>query len=129
MDAAQPIQSYAQLVQVLRERISEIGTTYANIDVLSGMSDRYLSHILGPKPDKRFGPLSLFCVLPAVAMRLMLVPDDDALARLKTRSDWAPLRRPGPRFRPSRTGRNGPAPTPHRSRRRGRPPINGHAST
>lgn len=128
MDAL-PIDSYARLVAACRDRLCELNITLPVIDAVAGLPSRYASHLLGQWPDKSMGALSLFPVLQALGLRLRLEPDDAALARLRARSDWVEMVRHGPRYRPSRTGHNGPAPKRRRNRRRrsGRP-SNGAAN-
>ncbi len=101
MDAAQPIESYARLVVVLRDRVEEIGTTFAGVDQLAGLSDRYAQKLLGHEPIKRMGAISLFPVLQALGLKLLLVPiDPPALAKLQRHALWESVRRNGPRYRP-----------------------------
>ena len=121
MDAT-PIESYARLVEALRDRLCEVGTTFAGVDQLAGLPERYSQKLLGHEPVKGMGAISLFPILQALGLRLLLVPDPPALVKLQGHALWASLRRPGPRYRPS--------PKPRRKGGRpGRPPINGHAST
>jgi hypothetical protein len=119
---ATPIESYARLVVALRDRLCEIGTTFAGVDQLAGLPDRYAQKLLGHEPMKRMGAISLFPVLQALGLKLLLAPvDPPALAKLQAHALWEPLRRRGPRYRPS-NGRHGPAPKPHKSRRSRRGP-------
>lgn len=124
---ATPIDSYARLVVALRDRLCEIGTTFAGVDQLAGLPDRYAQKLIGHQPVKRMGAISLFPVLQALGLRLLLAPvDPPELAKLQAHSLWASLERKGPRFRPT-NGRHGPPPKPRRSRRRAGRPSNGAA--
>lgn len=118
MAAAQPIEvsSYARLVSLLRARVSEVQTTFAGVDSLAGLPDRYAQKLLGHEPVKGMGAISLFPILQCLGLRLVLVPDPPALAKLQSHALWASLRRPGPRYRPS-----------PRKRRRSSAAPNGHA--
>jgi hypothetical protein len=100
MDAT-PIQinSYDMLITTLRDRICQVGTTFAGVDQIAGLCDHYASKVLRPKAAKGLGPTSLFCILGALGLKLALIPDDAAIAKLKRRSDWQPIRRNGPRYR------------------------------
>jgi hypothetical protein len=126
--AAPPIEieSYARLVEALRDRVCEVGTTFAGVDQLAGLPDRYAQKLLGHDPIKSMGAISMFPILAALGLRLLLVPDPPALEKLQAHSLWASLRRPGPRYRPSH-GRHGPAPKPRGRRRRPGRPSNGAA--
>jgi hypothetical protein len=117
---ATPIESYARLIDVLRARLCELNITLPVVDQVAGLPARYSSKLLAPWPCKSMGALSLFLVLQALGLRLLLVPDDEALARLRARSDWVEMVRRGPRFRPIKNfGYHGPS--RKRRRRRGRP--------
>jgi hypothetical protein len=133
MDAA-PIEvgSYARLVEELRDRLCEIGTTFAGVDQLAGLPDRYAQKLLGHEPVRSMGAISLFPVLQALGLRLLLAPvDPPALAKLQAHALWASLRRHGPRYRPT-NGRHGPPRKSRRHHRRGRPngaACNGHQTS
>jgi hypothetical protein len=127
MDAT-PIESYARLVVALRDRLCELNITLPVVDQVAGLPARYSSKLLAQWPCKGMGAISLFPILQALGLRLRLEPDDEGLAKLRTRSDWVEMARNGPRYRPSYSGRHGPAPKPRPSRRRpGRaaPPSSG----
>jgi hypothetical protein len=128
MDAT-PIDSYARLVVALRDRLCEIGTTFAGVDQLAGLPDRYAQKLLGHEPVKGMGAISMFPILQALGLKLLLAPvDPPALAKLQAHALWASLRRHGSRYRPTKNGRHGPAPKPRRNRRRPRGrPSNGAA--
>jgi hypothetical protein len=125
MDAT-PIESYARLVAALRDRLCELNITLPVVDHVAGLPARYASKLLGQRPRSSMGAISLFPILQALGLRLRLEPDDAALARLRTRSDWIEMIRCGPRYRPS-PGRHGPARKPRRKRGRPRRPSNGAA--
>ena len=103
MDAAGAItvENYDELIALLRWRICEVNMTPAGVDHLAGLSDRYASMVLRRNGTKHLGPISLFPIIQALGLRL-IVPDDAALAKLRRRSDWISMRRAGPRYRPRR---------------------------
>jgi hypothetical protein len=119
MDAA-PIEvgSYSQLIELLRHRVEELGITLDTIDEVGGLASRYASKLLCNPPVKSMGAMSLFAVLGALGLRLQLCSDGTAIERLRRREEWLLMVRRGPRYRPSRTGHNGPAPKGRRNRRR-----------
>jgi hypothetical protein len=115
------IESYARLVSALRDRLCELNITLPVVDQVAGLPARYSSKLLGQWPCKSMGAISLFPILAALGLRLRLEPDDDGLAKLRTRSDWLEMIRPGPRYRPPLNGRNGPRRKSRKGRRsRGR---------
>jgi hypothetical protein len=93
------ITGYDQLITVLRQRVVELNTTFDCINQIAGLTDRYLAQLLRPKAAKSIGPVSLFPILGALGLKLQLVPDADATAKLKRRSDWRAIKRNGPRYR------------------------------
>jgi hypothetical protein len=105
MDAspAKPIESYDDLVQALRSRVAEVNTTFAGLDLLAGLPSNYASKLLAEQPIRGMTAFTLMCLINALGLRLLLVPDADALAKLRLRSDWAPMVRPGPRYRPRKS--------------------------
>jgi len=100
MDA--PITNYAELVQALLKRVDEAGTTFSGLDVVAGLPDRHAAAVLAPLGRKCVNAAHLLFIIQALGLKLQLVPDDEALARLRQRSDWHELRRSGPRYRPPR---------------------------
>ena len=102
MDAAPAklIESYDELVQVLRNRVCELGIILDTVDAVAGLAPRYASKLLSPAPVKHFGAVSLFPVLAALGLRMRIEPDHEAIERLSKRSDWYLLIRKGSRYRP-----------------------------
>jgi hypothetical protein len=78
-----PIDSYAQLIAVLRDRVSELNVVLDTVDRIGGLPERYASKLLAPWPGKGLGALSLFPVIQALGLRLRLEPDDALLAKLR----------------------------------------------
>jgi hypothetical protein len=118
MDAAQPVGDYLDLVRILRSRVAEVNSTFENIDTLAGLSRSYTGKLLCDPPLKGMGIMSLFALLGALALRIKVEPDDEALAQLQARQSWTEMIRHGPRYRPARNGHNGPRGKRRRSRGR-----------
>jgi hypothetical protein len=129
MDAAQPVDDYLALVRILRLRCAAINSTFANTDITAGLSGGYSGKLLCDPPLKGMGIMSLFALLGALALRLKVEPDDEALARLRTRQSWTEMVRHGPRYRKPLNGHNGPRAKPRRSHRRPGRPSNGAGQT
>jgi hypothetical protein len=87
------IQSYDQLIQIVRARVDELGTTIDAVGERAGLADRYLPKVLGPARRKGFGPMSLMTVLQAVGLSLVVVQNPDDLERIKARLPPRKLRR------------------------------------
>jgi hypothetical protein len=85
MRALAVIKNYNDLHTALRERVKQLGTTYECIDDLSGLPQRYANKVLSPSQMKGLGRLSLGCMLGATGVKLIMVEDKEALARIRTR--------------------------------------------
>jgi hypothetical protein len=99
--AAKPIETYGELIQALRDRLCEVNTPLAGVDHLAGLPDRHAAAVLAPHPRKAMNAIHLLWIAQSLGLRVMLVADDEALARLRRRSDWHEMVRSGPRWRPS----------------------------
>jgi hypothetical protein len=94
-EAIEPIAvvtEYAGLVTALRQRIVELGTHMEAVDEVAGLPLRYTSKLMSANNQTSLGRVSLGPLLGALALKLAVVPDDDALASLRHR-----LRQRGPR--------------------------------
>ena len=81
------IASYRDLHAALRQRIAELGISFATVDAIGGLQDGYAAKLLGPNPQRamRFDNHSLDFVLGVLGVTLRLVEDPEALARVKSR--------------------------------------------
>jgi hypothetical protein len=82
---ATDIHSYGELLDVLRDRMRELDVTFETIDHVSGLQARYTQKLLGGVPSKRFGDLSLGCILQSLGVKLVAIEDAEALARVRDR--------------------------------------------
>jgi hypothetical protein len=90
---------YAQFVKLARDRIVELGITYATVDEICGFPDRYTAILLSG--GKRMSVWSFFTLTRALALLPMFGHDAPQLERLKHRSSWTPRRtRPPAQRRP-----------------------------
>lgn len=65
--------------------MAQLSITYETLDAVAGLQSNYSSHILGPNPSKRFGPMSLTAVMGALGMKFIAVEDPEAFARVRPR--------------------------------------------
>jgi hypothetical protein len=76
---------YLGLVAALRERAEQrrIALTGESVAAAAGIPTYYLAKLLSPSknPMRRFGIISLGPVLGVLAVKLLVVPDDEAAAR------------------------------------------------
>ena len=73
------ITNYADLIAALRARADEIGATRLQIDAASGLPEGYAGKLFGPSKMRCLGKISLGPVLGALGLKLVAVPDDQAL--------------------------------------------------
>jgi hypothetical protein len=83
----QPIEarSYDQLLDALRQRVAELAITGATLDEVAGLSDRYGQKLIGKRPTKYLGRMSLGAVLGALGLKLTVSVDEEAFRRVRHR--------------------------------------------
>jgi hypothetical protein len=86
------IGSYRDLVMALRRRVVELDTTVSGLDDVTGLPDGYCTKILSLSGTRYLGPLSLGLILKSLGVKLALVVDDEALAKMR---DRLPVRQRG----------------------------------
>jgi hypothetical protein len=79
------VTDYAQLLDVIMRRMAELSVPYDVLDETAGLPARYSQKILGLNPCKRFGEISLGCILGALGLRLVVMPDPEALHKVERR--------------------------------------------
>jgi hypothetical protein len=77
------VTDYNGLVAALRRRIIELDTSLEAVDEVAGLPARYTSKALGR--TRGLGRTSLGPLLGALAVKLAVVPDNEALARIRHR--------------------------------------------
>jgi hypothetical protein len=97
------VDDYHGFVAALRTRIAELGTTCTAVDELAGIPDGYLSKCLVPTKDidpmltaRAFGRHSLGPILGALGLKLAVIVDEEATAKIRPRlapSRWPAKRR------------------------------------
>jgi hypothetical protein len=76
---------YASLVAVLRARKEALNISFECIDAVSGVCSGYAAKLLGPTPCKSLGTMSLGAILQTLGLKLLIVEDVAALARVQSR--------------------------------------------
>jgi hypothetical protein len=91
------VENQDELRALIRDRITELNTTYAAVGALAGLSDDHLAKLLAPTRIRKFGAQSLPLVLQALALRMVRIEliEDDAMAA-KMRPRWTQRRRQRP---------------------------------
>jgi hypothetical protein len=85
------IQSYDDLHRALRERAAELQTTRLALDHLSGLQTGYVSKLLAPSPIRRLGPESMGPLMVVLGVRMIMVEDVEAMARIVPRLEQRKL--------------------------------------
>jgi hypothetical protein len=77
--------SYSELLNCIRRRKDELNVSFEILDAVSGLQSGYSAKLLSPRPVKRLGEVSLAALLGALGLRLVIEPDDAALAKVRRR--------------------------------------------
>jgi hypothetical protein len=79
------VTDYLGLVAALRRRIVELGTGMESVDAVAGLPARYTSKLLSRNNKTSLGQTSMGPILGALGLKLAVLPDDEALARIRHR--------------------------------------------
>jgi hypothetical protein len=70
------INDYESLIEVCRQRATELAISREGIDVLSGCAPGFAGKILGHRQAKKLGPTTLKPILQALGLKLLVIEDD-----------------------------------------------------
>jgi hypothetical protein len=76
------VTDYLGLVTALRRRIVELGTGMESVDAVAGLPARYTSKLLSRNHRTSLGQTSMGPILGALGLKLAVLPDDEALAKV-----------------------------------------------
>lgn len=76
---------YDGLIAAIRNRAAELQVAGETLDEIVGLPNRYCAKLIGPKPIRRLGAISLGPILGALALKLIVVEDSEALRRVAGR--------------------------------------------
>jgi hypothetical protein len=79
------VTDYLGLVTALRRRIVELGTGMESVDAVAGLPARYTSKLLSRNYKTSLGQTSTGPILGALGLKLAVLPDDEALAKIRHR--------------------------------------------
>jgi len=88
------VNDYNSLLEAIRARIRSLDTTNSAIEEMSGLPNRYLGKVVGPRRTRHFGQ-GLFYVLHALGLRLALIEDRELVKKYRDHLE--------PRYRPRHT--------------------------
>jgi hypothetical protein len=91
--AAQPfcrqVNDYSGLVNACRDRSEQMELSRLELDAQAGLCDGHSDKILRPRPEKKFGIMSLGAILQTLGLILVIV--EDPVARDKTLARRTPF--------------------------------------
>jgi hypothetical protein len=76
---------YLELIDVFRLRADQLHLAGELIDEVAGLPARYCSKLFGRRQIRRVGMISLGPLLGALGIKLVIVEDQEALARVRNR--------------------------------------------
>lgn len=79
------VRDYGELMAGLRARADALKTNRRTLDEIAGLTPGHSSKLLAPVPIKNFGPDTIGPMLGALGLKLLIVEDVEALARLTKR--------------------------------------------
>jgi len=81
------VTDYPSMMRILRERANDLHINRSGEETakLSGLPDRYLSKLLGPRPVRRIGMRSMGAVLGVLQIKFIAVVDEEAVRRYGNR--------------------------------------------
>jgi hypothetical protein len=77
--------SYEQMLEALRARVTELNVSGEAAEAYCGLPRGYFSKLIGAHPVRRLGMTSFEPVLAGLGLRLLVIEDPQATARLKSR--------------------------------------------
>jgi hypothetical protein len=79
------VSSYGELILCLRQRAEALGVSNMTLDEAAGLTSGHAGKLLSSRPHRALGPISLGLMLEALGLRLVVVEDEEALARMRPR--------------------------------------------
>jgi hypothetical protein len=76
---------YSGLIAALRDRCEALNVSNAMLDEVAGLPSGYVGHVLGVRPSRQLGRLSLGLVLGALGVKLIVAEDPEVLERVRGR--------------------------------------------
>jgi hypothetical protein len=77
--------SYAGMLEAIRERVNELQIHGERFDAFVGLPDGYMSKLVGANPIRRLGMTSFAPILNGLGLKCQFVEDQKATERLKSR--------------------------------------------
>jgi hypothetical protein len=84
----------AALLGAIRQRIDELGITHQTLEAISGVTDGYVSKVLGNPPQKRIQLYTVLLLIEALGLEIRLFERPDLVERYRHRYVKRKLARP-----------------------------------
>ncbi|MGV7215898.1 hypothetical protein [Bradyrhizobium sp. UFLA05-112] len=81
----QPAGSYDEFVDLFGDVRVARGLSCERVDDICGLTRGHTNKVLGPRREKRLSPMLIDTYLPAFGIRLAVVDDPEAIARMQGR--------------------------------------------
>jgi hypothetical protein len=82
--------SYAELCDAFVARMVELNVQHLALDHRCGLASGYTGKLLGPKPPKRYGPMSFDLHLQALGLALVVIPDPERQPLISDTREFMP---------------------------------------
>jgi hypothetical protein len=76
---------YGGMLAAVRARVKELQVAGAAFDQYAGLPDKYLSKLIGERPVRRIGMMSMGPLFAALGVSCVMLEDPAATARIKNR--------------------------------------------
>lgn len=77
-----PVRSYHDLHEIMRAQAERLNVSRVTIDELANLTPGYAAKLLAPNPIKHLGEETFASVLPALAIKLIAVVDEQSLEQI-----------------------------------------------
>jgi hypothetical protein len=84
----------AELLAAIRQRIDELGITHQTLEAISGVTDGYISKVVGSPPQKRISIYTVLLLIEALGLEVRLFERPDLVERYRHRYVKRKLARP-----------------------------------
>jgi hypothetical protein len=87
-DLAAPIgtvRSYEDFHRIIRARVESLDISRATVGEIAGLTAGYANKLLAPRPTKSIGRMAFGVLLGSLGLKLLVVEDAEALARVRGR--------------------------------------------
>jgi hypothetical protein len=88
VDLAEPlgtVRTYEDFHRIIRARVESLDISRETVGEIGGLTPRYANKLLSPQPTKGIGRMAFGVLLGSLGLKLLVVEDAEALARVRSR--------------------------------------------